>query len=51
VRFPPANLPHCRSCGREECRKCLRLLVEREGRLSLSSPSPSACFDFVASGP
>jgi hypothetical protein len=37
----PANLPHSQSCGRQERRKCLRLLVEREGLVSLVSPPPS----------
>jgi hypothetical protein len=38
VTSPPANLPHGRSCGRQEPRKCLRLLVEREG-LEPSTPA------------
>jgi transcriptional regulator with XRE-family HTH domain len=38
VTSPPANLPQSRSCVREVWRKCLRMLVEREG-LEPSTPA------------
>jgi hypothetical protein len=36
---PPANLSHCRSCVRDEPRKCFIRLVEKGGNRSFSQPA------------